>query len=230
MSKATKALIAVAVVGLVIGLGMGTFLSSREEKGTERSMPEPTVVPTACEGDPPVTIPAKFTREQPYPMSIDPRERYSAQIKTSCGTLYIELDAKGAPTAVNNFVNLAKDRWYNWLAFDPVAAQPGTIQAGDPSGSGVGNTGYLIKEDPTAGTPYEVGDVAMVTDGSGKAAAAFFIVADSEGAALPPGSTIFGKLTGDTSLQVAQKVAAIPAKDGVPTQFVWIESVRIEES
>lgn len=60
------------------------------------------------------------------------------------GTIKLELDADTAPITVTNFVNLAKDGFYDGLTFHRII--PGfMIQGGDPKGNGTGGAKQTIK-------------------------------------------------------------------------------------
>ena len=70
-------------------------------------------------------------------MNIDESKIYGVTIKTNRGTIEMDLDPKLAPKTVNNFINLAKDGFYDSLTFHRVV--PGfVIQGGCPSGTGTG--------------------------------------------------------------------------------------------
>lgn len=60
------------------------------------------------------------------------------------GTMKVELDAKEAPITVENFMNLAKDGFYDGLTFHRVIAGF-MIQGGDPLGTGAGGSEKTIK-------------------------------------------------------------------------------------
>lgn len=60
------------------------------------------------------------------------------------GTISVELDADTAPITVTNFVNLAKDGFYDGLTFHRVISGF-MIQGGDPNGNGTGGSGATIK-------------------------------------------------------------------------------------
>src|SRR5437588_68304 len=69
--------------------------------------------------------------DRPPPMEIDPSRRYTAVIETSKGTITAELFAGKAPRTANNFVFLARQGFFDGLAFHRVI--PGfVIQGGDP--------------------------------------------------------------------------------------------------
>lgn len=59
------------------------------------------------------------------------------------GTIAVELDADAAPVTVTNFVNLAKNGFYDGLTFHRVASGF-VLQGGDPNGDGTGGSGEPI--------------------------------------------------------------------------------------
>lgn len=100
----------------------------------------------------------------PPVMSIDPSRSYTATFKTDKGDVKVELNAKDAPTAVNNFVFLANDGFYNGVTFFRVIADTdGSLafaQAGDPTGTGSGGPGYELPVEKTSAT-FTTGVLAM---------------------------------------------------------------------
>ena len=60
------------------------------------------------------------------------------------GTISVELDADVAPITVTNFVDLAKDGFYDGLTFHRIISGF-MIQGGCPDGTGMGGPGYSIK-------------------------------------------------------------------------------------
>ena len=60
------------------------------------------------------------------------------------GTISLELDADTAPITVTNFVNLAKDGFYDGLTFHRII-DGFMIQGGDPLGNGTGGSDETIK-------------------------------------------------------------------------------------
>lgn len=60
------------------------------------------------------------------------------------GTISLELDADTAPISVTNFVNLAKDGFYDGLTFHRIISGF-MIQGGDPLGNGTGGSDETIK-------------------------------------------------------------------------------------
>lgn len=60
------------------------------------------------------------------------------------GTIKVELDADAAPITVTNFVNLAKEGFYDGLTFHRIMSGF-MIQGGDPRGNGTGGSDQTIK-------------------------------------------------------------------------------------
>jgi cyclophilin family peptidyl-prolyl cis-trans isomerase len=66
------------------------------------------------------------------------------EMKTTKGTIVIELFENEAPNTVANFINLVESKFYNGLAFHRVLAGF-MAQGGDPKGDGSGGPGYTIE-------------------------------------------------------------------------------------
>lgn len=92
-------------------------------------------------------------------LTIDPAKRYLAVIETERGSVQVELLPQDAPQAVNNFVFLARDGFYNGVMFHRVL--PGfAAQAGDPTGTGLGGPGYDLPFE-RSDLPFEPGTLAV---------------------------------------------------------------------
>ncbi len=53
-------------------------------------------------------------------ITIDPKKSYNAVIETTAGSIKVELFADEAPNTVNNFVFLAREKYYNNVIFHRV--------------------------------------------------------------------------------------------------------------
>jgi len=129
-----------------------------------------------------------------YPeMGIDATKSYTATIETTKGTIVLQLDAKSAPRTVNNFVFLARDKYYDGIVFHRVIPDF-MIQGGDPTGTGRGGPGYRF-EDEFAGNPnkHERGVISMANAGPGTNGSQFFITHVPCGW-LDGKHTVFGKV------------------------------------
>jgi cyclophilin family peptidyl-prolyl cis-trans isomerase/protein-disulfide isomerase len=109
------------------------------------------------------------------PVTIDPQKQYIASLQTAKGEIVIQLYADKTPITVSNFVFLAKNGWYENITFHRVL--PGfLVQAGDPSGTGLGNPGYFIPNEPVAALKFDKpGVVGMVNSGPDLNGSQFFI-------------------------------------------------------
>jgi len=118
-----------------------------------------------------------MSKQYPNPpaMAIDPNKKYKATFNTSAGEIVCELFAKDAPKTVNNFVFLARDKFYDGTVFHRVLADF-MIQGGDPTGTGRGGPGYRF-EDEFKGNPnkHQVGSLSMANAGPGTNGSQFFI-------------------------------------------------------
>ena len=127
-------------------------------------------------------------------MSIDPSKTYVATFDTSRGQIVCELFAKDAPKTVNNFVFLAREKFYDGTVFHRVLSDF-MIQGGDPAGTGRGGPGYKF-EDETKGNPnkHKVGSLSMANAGPNTNGSQFFITHVVTGH-LDGKHTVFGKVT-----------------------------------
>ncbi|HTX91319.1 MAG TPA: peptidylprolyl isomerase [Anaerolineales bacterium] len=124
---------------------------------------------------------------------IDPFKQYVATLHTSKGDVVIQLYPDKAPLAVNNFVFLAEQGWYDGVTFHRVI--PNIIaQTGDPSGTGMGNPGYLFSTEIPSGLLFnQPGQVAMDNSGANTNGSQFFINL-APNAQLDGQYTIFGQV------------------------------------
>ena len=118
-----------------------------------------------------------MSKQYPNPpaMAIDPNKKYTATFNTTAGEIVCELFAKDAPKTVNNFVFLARDKFYDGTVFHRVI-NDFMVQGGDPTGTGRGGPGYRF-EDEFKGNPnkHQVGSLSMANAGPGTNGSQFFI-------------------------------------------------------
>ncbi|HET6846888.1 MAG TPA: peptidylprolyl isomerase, partial [Anaerolineales bacterium] len=107
--------------------------------------------------------------------NIDTARQYAATLHTEKGDIVIALDAVHAPLAVNSFVFLSQQGWYDGSSFHRVI--PGFLaQAGDPSATGNGGPGYYFVNEITADARFDrPGVVGMVNSGPDTNGSQFFI-------------------------------------------------------
>lgn len=118
-----------------------------------------------------------------------------AEMITDKGTMLIEFYEDDAPIAVNNFVKLAKDGFYDGLTFHRVIPSF-MIQGGDPTGTGAGGPGYTIPCELTGTKQYhDKGVLSMAHRGRNTGGSQFFICHNrSNTQHLDRNHTCFGKV------------------------------------
>jgi len=136
----------------------------------------------------------------PPPNALDDDTQYEATIVTSDGSMTFELYANEAPLAVNNFVSLSRDGFYDGLTFHRVL-EGFMAQGGDPTGIGTGSPGYRFEDEVNPNLIFDSrGILAMANSGPDTNGSQFFITFVPT-PHLDGNYTIFGKLIdGDTVL------------------------------
>ena len=157
-------------------------------------------------------------------LAIDLNTAYTATLHTGHGDITIELFPTEAPLAVNSFLFLAGEGFYDGVIFHRVI--PGfVIQGGDPTGTGRGGPGYSFRDELEADRRYRRGTLAMANAGPNTNGSQFFIcLADL--AKLPHAYTIFGEVI--EGMEAVDAIAVLPtdAQDCPRTEAV-ISTVSI---
>jgi cyclophilin family peptidyl-prolyl cis-trans isomerase len=148
-------------------------------------------------------------------MQIDTTKTYFANVNTSLGSFKIQLFANETPIAVNNFIFLAQQGFYNHLIFWRIR-QPFVVVTGDPTGTGTGGPGYTINDELQSNHSYDIGIVAMANLKPNMGGSQFFICTGPEAIDLNQFSswTQFGRVI--SGMDVVQKIAAVPVGPGNP--------------
>ena len=146
--------------------------------------------------------------------SVDSKKQYIATLHTEKGDIVIQLFPDKAPLAVNSFVFLARQGWFDGVTFHRVI--PGFMaQAGDPSGTGQGNPGYFFKNEINDLKFDKPGMVAMANSGFDTNGSQFFITY-APAPHLDGGYTIFGQVL--SGLDVAEKLTPRDPSQGMALQ------------
>jgi cyclophilin family peptidyl-prolyl cis-trans isomerase len=105
---------------------------------------------------------------------------------------------------VNNFVFLARNKFYDGLKFHRVVADF-VIQGGDPKGDGSGGPGYKFNDEPVKGE-YTAGAVAMANSGPNTNGSQFFICTVDDSKKLTKSYNLFGHVASgmDVVLKITQ--------------------------
>jgi len=163
---------------LAVVLSASLVLASLSVVACQPSAPQPAPPPPLFYKSPP-------------PMNIDTSKQYIAIIETEKGDLVLELFARDVPVTVNNFVFLARQRFYDASTFHRVI--PGFMaQGGAPTGTGRDDAGYTFDDEFTDHT-HEVGALSMANKGPNTNSAQFFITYTPQHG-LDNKHTVFGQL------------------------------------
>lgn len=166
------------------------------------------------------------------PPAVPSGDGTGVRLRTRLGDIVIGLFTESSPVAAENFLNLASAGFYDGTVFHRIV--PGfVIQGGDPTGTGSGDAGYSITDEPVVGE-YGRGIVAMArTQAPNSQGSQFFIVLDDGArAALESARTyaIFGRVV--EGMEVADAIAAGPSSgppDDRALEPVAIDTTTIEQ-
>lgn len=210
---ATTLFTAVVVVAIVVVL-------RQQQVGPFAPKPKPTATPqvqSTC------NLTTHECTKAPI-MTINKANTYIATIKTAKGDIVIQLDAKNAPIAVNNFVFLAQQKWYDGTYFwrvevpgkpSPIAPTSGPsqlslIQGGSVAKNGADGAkvpGYTIQDDANISGDYTPGTIAMAEgQNPNSASTQFFINVGDQSSKIGKSYVTFGKVI--AGMDVLKKITA----------------------
>ena len=132
------------------------------------------------------------------------------------GTITVELDADTAPITVTNFVNHAKDGFYDNLTFHRIM-DGFMIQGGDPNGDGTGGADQTIKgEFSSNGVENEIshtrGTISMARAQDPDSASSQFFIVQEDSDYLDGNYAAFGHVTSGMEI-VDQICKDVPVED-----------------
>lgn len=162
------------------------------------------------------------------PLVIDTAKQYVATLRTEKGDITLRLFPDIAPNAVNSFVFLATNQWFDGVTFHRVL--PGFMaQTGDPTGTGFGNAGYMFALETSPDLKFDrAGLLAMANSGGSESNGSQFFITYGPAAHLDGQFTIFGEVI--SGLDVLEKITPRDpdADPNLPPGDV-ILSITIEE-
>jgi cyclophilin family peptidyl-prolyl cis-trans isomerase len=167
----------------------------------------------------------KYTQ---YPETLlEPGVDYLARIKLNIGEIVIQLYPDSAPLAVNSFLFLVSEGWFEGNYIHRVIPNL-LVETGDPSRTGFGDPGYFydVESDPalTFDTP---GMVAITSSGPGTNGSRFFItlteMPDQNG-----NHTIFGRVIEGLDLLMNLNERD-PLDDILKAPEAIIQTITVEE-
>jgi len=237
---------------LVAGLGVGGFFlfgggpahhpaaaAPSRPASTPSASPSPSAAVPVAEPAHTCAYPVSGTASRKValpPKHPDFRAHYQATIHTNRGNIVINLLNSKATCAVNSFVSLASQKFYNKTSCHRlVTSGIFVLQCGDPTGTGSGGPGYQFSDENLAGAKYPAGTLAMANSGPNTNGSQFFLVYKNT-PGLQPNYTPFGTIV--SGLKIVQNVAkagsdnafAAQGGGGHPKEKVVIKSVTIKKT
>ena len=217
---------------MVVSVAAGALATRNTSNSSSTATPPPAeATETPVEGD---QRQVKSYDAEPQ-MSIDSAKKYAAVIKTDKGEIRLELFASEAPHAVNSFVFLARDGFYDGLTFYRVL--PGFVaQAGDPTCTTdptvtcteSGGPGYFLPREDSGHT-HDVGVLAMgAPQGGEEVSGSQFYITYAPQTYLDGRDTVFGQVVGGQD--VLDSLVGRDNSDPAAQPGDKILSIAIEES
>ena len=109
------------------------------------------------------------------PLTVDEEGEYQATLITEKGEIVIDLYPGEAPLAVNSFLFLVEEGWFDGITFHRVL-EGFVAQTGDPTGTGFGGPGYKFGLETSADLTFDrKGLVALANSGPDTNGSQFFI-------------------------------------------------------
>jgi cyclophilin family peptidyl-prolyl cis-trans isomerase len=268
----------IGIIALVVVAAIATFAIVQRSRGEDVATgdaTETTTATTAAPGGTPASVPpppagkevkgdtpcpaadgsaertTKF--EKAPPMCIDVNKTYKASFETNRGPVHVNLDPKRMPNTVNNFVVLARYKYYDGSSLFRVDSSIDIIQGGSPGTNSASDPGpgYTIKDEGGDFTEaggqlkgpftYKEGQLVMArSQGRDSSGAQFFLTTGPKVSSLDTQGTylLFGEVTlGLDVLKAIQEMGVeFPADSPMaglgagPREPVIVEKVLVTES
>ncbi len=200
---------------MITFLTLALFTTLGAGCSTASTVPSTTAAETSTETD---------TSSSSMPIN-DAIQNKQVRITTTMGEIVVQFYPDTAPKAVENFLTLAGDGFYDNVIFHRVI-ETFMIQGGDPLGTGMGGPGYQFADELNDDRTYTRGTLAMANSGRNTNGSQFFIM--HQDYALPHNYTIFGHVV--SGLDVVDAIAATPTNgNDRPLTDVVMKSVVVED-
>ena len=149
-----------------------------------------------------------------------------ARFQTNQGEFVLDLFDKEMPVTAGNFIKLAEKGFYNGIIFHRVI-KDFMIQGGDPTGTGTGGPGYVIKDEFTKNNRNDRGTISMANAGPNTGGSQFFINVVNNNY-LDKKHPVFGKVS--SGMEIVDKIAnAKTDSQDRPLNRVIINKIVIEK-
>jgi peptidyl-prolyl cis-trans isomerase B (cyclophilin B) len=234
-------IVAALVLGGVAGLAVLAF------GGKDTPAATPPATPTAIESNIPLPTDdatgdatgsnPKATYAAVPDKSLAEDREWTGTITTSVGALGITLDGVKAPQATANFLQLAKDGYYDGSDCHRLTTEGlFVLQCGSLAGDGSDDPGYEfgpLENVPEDGV-YPVGTIAMARAQSEDSQGSQFFIVYKE-TTLPGGYSVFGHVTSGmeaidavAAAGVAPDATGAQSSDGRPATTVTIDGIELK--
>lgn len=204
----------------------------------------PAAAPKPAAPKPAAPKPADATKPAEAPKPVRPNGLYGTMV-TTMGTIQFQLFEKEAPLSVKNFIDLSRGNkaWLDQKTGQMVKRPllPGTtfhrvipgfmIQAGDPTGTGAGNVGFIVPDEFSPELSYDrPGRFGMANISRPNTNSSQFFITEVPTPHLTGRHSIFGQVT--EGLELIGKIARVPAdpssnKPNTPIRIVSITFQRV---
>ena len=144
---------------------------------------------------------------------------------TNMGVFVAEMFEDKAPLTTKNFIDLVEKEFYDGLIFHRVI-DGFMIQGGDPTGTGMGDPGYQIKDEFGEGLKHDdEGILSMANAGPNTAGSQFFITLDAT-PWLDGHHAVFGKIV--EGMDRVRLIGVVPTdRMDRPKEAVVMEKVEV---
>lgn len=193
--------------------------------------------PVACGA----TAPEDADRERPTfedgpEQVLEEGVSYQAVMETSCGRVVLDLHAEEAPEAVNAFVFLAEEGFYDGLEIFRIAESIAALQTGSGNNTAAWDIGFTLPDELELAERdgYPPGSVALANAGPDTSGSQFFFVYDEDFAEVHGESPAFTRFADVVEgMDVLRDMGARGSVGDlvgaeIPAEIVYLESVRIE--
>lgn len=180
-----------------------------------------------------VRVPIRFTEDT---IDIPPDMNPHVMLRTNYGTMEMVLYAADAPKTVENFLRLAREKFYNGTQFHRVIPEF-MIQGGDPltreqpdnrAVHGTGGPGYVFGDESNTHKVVR-GALAMANAGPNTNGSQFFIVTTAAAPWLDGKHTVFGEVEGE-GMDIVDRIAQVERDQrNHPVDAVVIEEIIVIE-
>ncbi|HEV8298864.1 MAG TPA: peptidylprolyl isomerase [Acidimicrobiales bacterium] len=234
--------LAVIIVALIFGFALFRSNNNDDSSSASTTTAVTTTTRAVTYGGapcPPATVSSPLLDfSDSFQKCIDDAKSYTAVFDTTEGEIRVKLDTQLTPITSNNFVTLARWKYYDNTQIFRTDTSIEIIQGGSPHTNSASDQGpgYTIPDEGGKFT-YKPGQLVMArTSAPNSAGAQFFFVGGEKASSLDSQGTyvVFGQ-TDDAGLAVAKAILALNQNDnsglgGKPSRPVTVRSVTIVES